>query len=396
MRFCVFRAKRRVNGKLCVARTWSGEFKLAGDTKPTRVALGVTDKQVAEQKLRRIVREMEREAEGLIEPKEQRVALGLPIKDAIHAFIETRRGLDLDEQYVSELEQKLIRVCGDCGFQQVSNIAGQRFEFWRAKQLKLGKSPKTLNEYRAAMLGFCKWLELQTGRNPMRSVERIKSLGDPKLMQIRWRDIHIDGHQPHISVRSSIAKNAKAVQQPLPLPIASALRQCRPEKVAGHDLVFAPLMPDMDAFRDDLEAAGIPYQNERGEYADFHSLRKTFGTELAKAGVVTRVAMELMRHSDAKLTTRIYTDSGLLPIWDAVGALPMFNGTELDTETLVASSPSVSEPVPPERQRGTSLAVVDEESSATEGTSVLNSPIVDDNGPARIRTWDQGIMSPLL
>ena len=77
---------------------------------------------------------------------------------------------------------------------------------------------------------------------------------------------------------------------------------------------------------------------ERHRTADFHSLRKTLGTELATAGVPIRIAMELLRHSDAKLTTKIYTDAGMLPIWDAVGALPMFNDTQIDIQKVVASS----------------------------------------------------------
>ena len=32
--------------------------------------------------------------------------------------------------------------------------------------------------------------------------------------------------------------------------------------------------------------------------------------------------MELMRHSDRKLTDKIYTDSNLLPMWEVVRILP--------------------------------------------------------------------------
>ncbi|MDA1166324.1 MAG: tyrosine-type recombinase/integrase [Planctomycetota bacterium] len=44
-----------------------------------------------------------------------------------------------------------------------------------------------------------------------------------------------------------------------------------------------------------LEAAGIPYQDKAGRFLDFHSLRHTFGTNLARAGVAPKVAQELMR-----------------------------------------------------------------------------------------------------
>jgi integrase len=129
----------------------------------------------------------------------------------------------------------------------------------------------------------------------MRSVERIKSLGDPtrtrraftaeefsrlvnvagerriiylvaaftglrrgELAKIEWRDVHVDGSQPYILVRSSVAKNAKLVAQPLPPKIASALRAFRRADVGPRDLVFKPLMSRMHRFRADLAAAGIP------------------------------------------------------------------------------------------------------------------------------------------
>jgi integrase len=93
------------------------------------------------------------------------------------------------------------------------------------------------------------------------------------------------------------------------------------------DLAFKQLIPRMNRYRDDLKAAGIPYVDEKKEHADFHALRKTFGTELAKSGVPFRVAMELMRHSDPNLTAKTYTDAGMLPVRDAVAGLALATDT---------------------------------------------------------------------
>ena len=73
------------------------------------------------------------------------------------------------------------------------------------------------------------------------------------------------------------------------------------------------------------------------EHADFHALRKTFGTNSAKSGVPFRVAMELMRHSDPNLTAKTYTDAGMLPVWDAVAGLALLNDAQIDTQKLVES-----------------------------------------------------------
>ena len=143
-----------------------------------------------------------------------------------------------------------------------------------------------------------------------------------ELVKIEWRDVHIEEAQPYITVRSSIAKNAKLVPQPLPLKVATALRQLRRDGVEPNDFVFERLMPDMDCFRDDLRAAGISYVDEKGEYADFHSLRVTFDTDLWMAEVAPRIVMELMRHSDMRLTARTYMDANMLPSSEALEKLP--------------------------------------------------------------------------
>jgi hypothetical protein len=36
--------------------------------------------------------------------------------------------------------------------------------------------------------------------------------------------------------------------------------------------------------------------------------------------------MEMMRHSDMRLTAQIYTDAGMLPRDDAISKLPLLNG----------------------------------------------------------------------
>jgi len=65
----------------------------------------------------------------------------------------------------------------------------------------------------------------------------------------------------------------------------------------------------------DLKACGVSYEDGMGRIIDFHSLRHTFATLLNKAGVTPRIAMELMRHSDMRLTMKNYTDTTALPLF---------------------------------------------------------------------------------
>jgi len=51
----------------------------------------------------------------------------------------------------------------------------------------------------------------------------------------------------------------------------------------------------------------IPYVDDTGRYADFHSLRHITGTLLAMSGVHPKTIQSIMRHSDINLTMSRYT-----------------------------------------------------------------------------------------
>jgi integrase len=55
----------------------------------------------------------------------------------------------------------------------------------------------------------------------------------------------------------------------------------------------------------------LKYQDSRGLFADFHSNRHTFITNLERVGVSPRRAQSLARHSDIRLTMGVYTHIGL-------------------------------------------------------------------------------------
>ena len=72
----------------------------------------------------------------------------------------------------------------------------------------------------------------------------------------------------------------------------------------------------------DLKAAGIPYVDESGRYADFHSLRHTNGSWLAANNVHPKVAQSILRHSDINLTMSRYTHTLTGQEARAVAGLP--------------------------------------------------------------------------
>jgi integrase len=125
-----------------------------------------------------------------------------------------------------------------------------------------------------------------------------------KLMETD--DLHLDAEQPFVNVRPATTKNHKQAVIALHPDVVAELRKLPllPGKV------FANGLPKMETFRRDLRRAGIEFIDAKGRRADFHSLRHTLGINLALAGTAPRVAMEAMRHSDIRLTSKTYTDTG--------------------------------------------------------------------------------------
>lgn len=124
-----------------------------------------------------------------------------------------------------------------------------------------------------------------------------------------------------LKVRASTTKNGKSAEMRLHPDLVAALRESKGRDVKDEEPVFKRT-PRIERFRRDLFKAGIPLKDSLGRKVVFHSLRHTFGTNLARGGVASRVAMALMRHSDRRLTDRIYTDESLLGT--ASGAYALF------------------------------------------------------------------------
>ena len=81
------------------------------------------------------------------------------------------------------------------------------------------------------------------------------------------------------------------------------------------------------SFYADLAAAGIERKSPDGRSIDVHSLRRTFGTMLARAGVPLTTTQRLMRYSTPELTAKLYIDVEPIDMMQAVEKLPRFDDT---------------------------------------------------------------------
>jgi hypothetical protein len=72
-----------------------------------------------------------------------------------------------------------------------------------------------------------------------------------------------------------------------------------------------------------------------------------------------RLAMELARHSDLRLTMKTYTDAGQLPLQEVMDGLPSFGfDSRLDSRKLVPVCPPVSAPVQQKQETETGNPLV--------------------------------------
>jgi integrase len=125
-----------------------------------------------------------------------------------------------------------------------------------------------------------------------------------------------------------LAADAKARRQDT-LPLASDLVQLLKEHFAGklpEASAFTPLSTARYCrmLRDDLKDLGIEYQDALGRFADFHALRHTYGTDLARVAMPS-VHKKLMRHAKIETTEKYYThveDQDKAAAIDKLAALP--------------------------------------------------------------------------
>jgi integrase len=327
-----------------------------------------------------LLQEKEHERAGFIPPKATREAAQRKLADHLQDFLGDMRRRGKSEKYLANLEFRNGRLISDCSWHTIRDVSADSFQAWLRGQQEL--KDKTANDYLEGARCFFNWL-VKLGRalsNPLLSVERartndgkadeVRAFSDDEMVRflavagerkavylmavhtglrrselaaLMWGDLYLDAVTPFVRVRASTTKNGKAADIRLVPELAAALGEFKTNGARGDGLVFRSI-PRIERFYRDLKKAGIPLRDALGGKAVFHSLRHTFCTNLARAGVPSRVAMALMRHSDRRQTDKIYTHENLLGTWGAFDSLP--NYTELASQgasqELVAAGQNVS------------------------------------------------------
>jgi hypothetical protein len=128
----VFKPKRRKNGKSVDSRLYSGRYRLPGQTKTMTVALGISDKQAAEAKLRNLIRDLEREAAGIIAPKRMRDAANKSLRDHLVDYFADLKARKRAADYIAKTEMRLRKLAKECSWRQLIDVTAESFRRWRS------------------------------------------------------------------------------------------------------------------------------------------------------------------------------------------------------------------------------------------------------------------------
>lgn len=143
-----------------------------------------------------------------------------------------------------------------------------------------------------------------------------------EIRHLSVADFNLNGDPPTVRVEARHSKRRREDTQPIRRDLADELRRFL-SRLLPSVKPWGDLPRNMaPTIRADCEAAGIPETTDTGGARDFHSLRHTFVTRLARSGVPLRTTQLLARHSDPSLTARVYSHLGLVDTAGALESLP--------------------------------------------------------------------------
>lgn len=262
------------------------------------------------------------------------------------------------EKYIEQLGSYVEMVCKDCGFKTIGSMNSAKVMAYVGDLRRQGVGVVAINSRLRAIKGFAKWLfenertrkhrlvgvkmlNARTDRRHQRrsltdeELARVLAAAEASQQTIFWltgperalyyriaigtgfRSGEIASLTPMsfnltdldnatATVKAAYSKHKREDVQPILRELAEKVQAFIAGKPLTEPIFKKPDKP-VEMLKLDLAAAGIPYKDEGGRYCDFHALRHTFISRLARAGVSPAIAKELSRHSTITLTIDYYT-----------------------------------------------------------------------------------------
>ncbi len=149
-----------------------------------------------------------------------------------------------------------------------------------------------------------------------------------ELRSLTGASFDLKATSPTVTVEAAYSKRRRKDVLPLRADTARLLRAWLRTRLPSSRAFNLPTQnPLREALQTDIKAAKIKGLDDPKRPLDFHSLRHTFLTNLARAGVHPKTAQALARHSTISLTLDRYTHVSLGDEVRAVEALPDLSGS---------------------------------------------------------------------
>jgi len=335
------------------------------------------------------------EAIGLLDRR--RSAAGKGLTEHIEDFKAALAAKGGTKLHVDTTVSRAETVAEGCSFVFWSDMDADAVRGYLADRRAKGTSAQTSNHLLQCFKQFCRWM-VRAGRatrSPVADIERVNVAADRRLERrtltvselrlllraaaaseetvggmpgpdramlyrvavetgLRWNECHsltrrsfdLDADLPTVSLEAGNSKRRRVDVLPLRPGTAEVLLDYLSAKTPNAKAFPMPKRRLGAAMvRADLKAVGnnpdgtsiIPEVDDAGRVLDFHSLRHTFVTNLANAGVHPKVAQTLARHSTITLTMDCYTHTLMEDQTEAVAALPDLGEPVTDAEPVRAT-----------------------------------------------------------
>ena len=167
-----------------------------------------------------------------------------------------------------------------------------------------------------------------------------------ELASLTPESFDLVANPPTATVGAGYSKRRRRDVQPIRPELAAAVSRWIAGKAPGARLWSIPSVWSARMIRIDLEAAGIPYCDVNGHYADFHALRHSFISSLALSTAPVKIVQSLARHSTPVLTLNVYAHVETADQAGALGALPDLTPNGTPAEERQESCPSLAHSLP--------------------------------------------------
>lgn len=373
-------SKSTPGAKRVVQKTEAYYARLTVGGKRQTIPLGTSDESAAWQTLRELLRRQAEGAAGIRDEYTDHAAR--PLADHVEAWAESLRDRGVGAAHVERLRSSVIQTADLAGWKRIADLSARGLTAALAQLADRGSGPQTCNHHLAYAQQFSRWLwdDRRLREHPLRGVRPAHVEGDlrharrspsgeevgqlfdylygPDVRRrgscrswgrdgmtgpqralgykvamatgLRARELRslsresFDLDAGTVTLKAAYDKRRRPATQHLPAWLVDELREWFAAD-GGCWGMFPAHHPGV-ILKYDLRDAGVAYQTNGPDgplFFDFHSLRHWYCTQVAnQPGISPKTMMTLCRHSNPRLTMKVYAKAKLDQVKAAVAQIP--------------------------------------------------------------------------